>query len=69
MTIGQRIHRLTLGLCCVAIAGLALQGCRSEEQGRVLQYDKGTYLGKTDEQLEQGEVNDLRLRVSSQSGV
>ena len=33
------------------VVSLALPGCRESEQGRVLLYEKGSYLGKPDTQI------------------
>lgn len=68
MTNRRPFLRMVLGVCCLVLAGSALLGCRKEEQGRVLLYEKGTYLGKADDKLDQEKVNTLRVRVSSQSG-
>ena len=36
-----------------ALVGLAigLSGCNQDEQGRILSYEKGTYLGQADQKL------------------
>lgn len=64
----HRIRKLSL-LAAVAALGLALSGCDPEEQGRILQYEKGTYLGKSDEALSPEARDALRSRVSRQRGV
>ena len=46
--------------------GLLLQGCREDEQDRVLLYDKGTYLGPGDPPLEAQQVDELRYRAQNQ---
>jgi hypothetical protein len=56
---------LLVGLCAL-VASAALQGCRKEEQDRVLYFDKGTYLGKPDEPLTDEQVEALRQRASGQ---
>lgn len=56
---------LLVGLCAL-VAGAALQGCRKEEQDRVLFFDKGTYLGKPDEPLTDQQIDALRRRASDQ---
>ena len=43
--------RLPLLLGCLLAAGLAIGGCRKDEQNRALEFEKGTYLGKADQQL------------------
>lgn len=54
--------------CCLLAAALALAGCREGEQGRVMRYQKGTYLGPTEAPLT-NEVRDaLRLRARLQGG-
>jgi hypothetical protein len=53
-----------LGMAAVSAALLA--GCRSEEQGRVTNYQPGLYLGKKDTQLSSAQVRSLRLRSSYQ---
>lgn len=52
----------------VALLGVALvvQGCREEEQGRPLLYEKGTYLGQPDPPLDQDQVDALRQRATRQ---
>jgi hypothetical protein len=45
---------------------LALQGCREDEQDRVLLYEPGTYLGQPDPPLEQAQVDALRQRATRQ---
>ena len=47
---------------------LLLSACRAEEQGRVLRYQKGAYLGKTDPALDRDQVGRLRLHMSGQGG-
>jgi len=47
---------------------LLLSACRAEEQGRVLRYQKGAYLGKADSALGQDQVDKLRLHMSGQGG-
>ena len=45
---------------------LALQGCREDEQDRVLLYEPGTYLGQPDPPLEQAQVDAPRQRTTRQ---
>ncbi len=55
------------------ISGLALfsllflSSCKEEEQNRILNYNKGVYLGKEDEKLKEDLVNSLSQHVSKQS--
>ena len=48
---GMSRARLPLLLGCLLVAGLAISGCRKEEQNRTLEFEKGTYLGKPDQSL------------------
>jgi hypothetical protein len=63
---GTNRARLPLLLGCLLVAGLAISGCRKEEQNRTLEFEKGTYLGKPDQSLTDEQVNELRYRASSQ---
>lgn len=54
--------------CCLAAAGFALMGCRSEEQNRITRFEKGTYLGKPDQKLNKEQINELRFRARGQQG-
>ena len=53
-------------LCCMLAVPLALAGCRESEQGRVLLFEKGTYLGKPDTQLSEETRQALRGRSEFQ---
>ena len=44
-----------------------LIACAEEEQDRVLRYEKGTYLGKADQQLSEDQLRQLVLRSKGQS--
>ncbi len=48
------------------LLGLTLAACRTEEQGRSLRYEKGTYLGKPDEGLSEEDMDALRQRATLQ---
>ena len=52
-----------------ALVGLAvgLLGCNQDEQGRILSYEKGTYLGQPDQKLGENQLRDLEMRTSLQS--
>ena len=52
-----------------ALVGLAvgLLGCNQDEQGRILSYEKGTYLGQADQKLGENKLRDLEMRTSLQS--
>ncbi len=45
---------------------VVLAGCKPEEQGRPLRYQKGVYGGKADEKLTAEEIRQLRLRGETQ---
>jgi len=53
-------------LGCLLIAALAIGGCRKEEQNRILEFDKGTYLGKQDQSLTDEQLSELRQRANAQ---
>lgn len=61
------LHKL---IPVIAGAGLvlALAACDQSEQGRVLRYEKGTYLGKADSKLSDEQRDELRSRAMMQSG-
>ncbi len=45
---------------------LGLAACDEDEQGRILRYEKGTYLGPTDTELSEETLEALRARTSLQ---
>jgi hypothetical protein len=61
----RRHAKLAAAAGLVALAALA--GCRQEEQGRPLTYDKGVYQGQPDDELAQDTLETLRLRAQRQS--
>lgn len=63
---GMSRARLPLLLSCLLVAGLAISGCRKEEQNRTLEFEKGTYLGKPDQQLTNEQITELRHRAEGQ---
>lgn len=62
------IRKLTFLTGLVALA-LALGACDPEEQGRILQYEKGTYLGQPDDELSPEAREAIRNRGRLQRGV
>ena len=63
----QRTSKLS---AMVALAVLALGGCRAEEQGRLINYQPGVYKGKPDTQLTEKQRRTLRQRTVFQgSGI
>lgn len=57
-----------LKVVAVTFVGLAVAACDQDEQGRVLTYEKGTYLGQPDTQLSDQQLNELRQRAARQAG-
>ena len=49
----------------IFLTSLVLSSCQ-EEQGRILNYNKGVYLGKTDESLTKEQVDKLKMHTSRQ---
>jgi hypothetical protein len=58
--------RGALRLLVLLSVALAVQGCREDEQDRVLRYQPGTYLGQPDEPLDQQQVDALHERAARQ---
>jgi hypothetical protein len=62
-------NKLVWRVAAVALlaAMAAVSGCREEEQGRILLYDKGTYLGKPDQEITDAQRQELRSRARNQA--
>ncbi len=62
-------HILTKSAFLLLIISLTsvLSACREEEQGRPLNYEKGTYLGKMDSSLNNEQLRELNSRTRFQS--
>ena len=56
----------TWGLALSLAAAALLGGCREDEQGRVLRFQKGVYLGPTDTKLQDAQVVELNKRTEGQ---
>jgi hypothetical protein len=56
----------TLGFFAMAVLLLGLTACAEEEQNRIIQYEKGTYLGKADQKLSPDQLQRLIARTSGQ---
>lgn len=56
----------TWALAPVFAAAFLVAGCDEQEQGRVLRYEPGTYLGKPDGTLDQETLDELRQRARLQ---
>jgi hypothetical protein len=63
---GMRKAKLPLLLGGLLLAGLAISGCRSEEQNRPLTFEKGTYEGQQDQKLTDEQLSELRQRANAQ---
>ena len=64
----MRAKRTLLVFATVLAAGLVLSACDEGEQGRVLRYQKGTYLGPVDQALSAEQQAALRARSRMQEG-
>lgn len=58
-------RRLVAWMTTVVFA-LVLGACEESEQGRILRYEKGTYLGKSDTSLSDKQLEELRQRATLQ---
>ena len=60
--------RIKTSAVCTAVfaAGLLLGACDEAEQGRILRYEKGSYLGQPDTELTDGQLSELRHRATLQ---
>ena len=52
----------------VLAAGFLLAACDEAEQGRILRYEKGTYLGQPDQHLSEEDRDELMQRARLQQG-
>ena len=64
----MRLRALVLALAPVLIVAFGLTACDEAEQGRILHYKKGMYLGKKDQALSESEQDSLRQRTRLQQG-
>ncbi len=53
-------------VCWLLFMGAVLGGCREGEQGRIMHYQKGTYLGPTEAPLSEETREALRQRIRFQ---
>ena len=60
---GKNLFVITALICLSA----GLSACEQDEQGRILSYDKGTYLGQADQKLDENQVRELEMRTNLQS--
>ena len=61
-------NKLWLVLLAALVPAFFLSACDQAEQGRVLNYEKGTYLGQKDQELSDRGKEDLRHRTLMQQG-
>lgn len=61
------LHKLIPVLAGAGLV-LALSACDESEQGRILRYEKGTYLGQADSELTTEQRDELRARARRQAG-
>jgi len=59
-------NRILVLAASVAV-GLVLVGCRAEEQGRSISFEKGVYPGSKPAPLSEDQINQLRHRARTQS--
>ena len=61
------IYRNKIYLIISIFSGcLLLSSCQESEQGRILNYKKGVYLGKKDDSLSKDQVYNLKMHASRQ---
>lgn len=57
------VNKLFISFAAIILCGMALSACRSEEQGRPLRFEKGTYGGAPDTALSEEVRRNLRARA------
>jgi len=60
-----KINKVYL-IISILISSLLLSSCKESEQGRILNYKKGVYLGKKDNILTKDQVYNLKMHTSRQ---
>ncbi len=65
----MRSRRALITLSVAFAASLLVAACDEAEQGRILRYEKGTYLGPKDTTLPDEQQADLRARTHMQKGM
>ncbi len=63
----MKTGKLIVTLACLVAVGASLGACREDEQGRVLLFNKGVYLGKTDAPISDEARRAIRSRMSRQA--
>lgn len=64
----MKVRKFFAAAVVVCLGATLLGGCRSEEQGRILSYKPGVYLGKADQDLSDEQNRALRERTILQGG-
>ena len=59
-------HKL-FGFFAILLAAAGISACEPDEQGRILQYEKGTYLGPADQKLSSDQIRELESRANIQA--
>ena len=67
MRVSMALEKL-IPLAAAAALVLGLTACDEAEQGRILRYEKGTYLGPEDSELSDETRDTLRARTTLQGG-
>ena len=62
----MRTKAFLFALSAVFTASLFLAACDEAEQGRILRYEEGVYLGKADQSLTTQQLDELRARTRMQ---
>jgi hypothetical protein len=63
----MKTGKLIVTLACLVAVGASLGACREDEQGRVLLFKKGVYLGKADTPISDEARRAMRSRMSRQA--
>ena len=63
----MKTGKLIVTIACLVAVGALLGACREDEQGRVLLFKKGVYLGKADTPITEEARRNIRTRALRQS--
>ena len=63
----RQILTKTATVLVIGVIAIGASACRDEEQGRVLNYEKGTYLGTVDTALSANQLSELVSRSRLQN--
>lgn len=59
-------RRIVTVFGAVVGCAFALVACRAEEQGRIIRYKPGVYLGKKDTELGEAQKEEIKMRTAGQ---